>query len=166
MPPGLSNRRPARNRAPNASSAIQAIDKKKKPIWACSLELLRFPPRSVASKVRKKGARKQPTPLRAPQIQGLPPRPRAKEAMSTVATLIKTISNRMGPGNQQKVFRMSEEIQSERARRNELKEKNTKSRATAMETAISQCAMSRDHARKAIFSQPNARIANNAPTAS
>jgi hypothetical protein len=57
-------------------------------------------------------------------------------------------------------------VYSERARRNELTAKNTKSKATATETATSQLATLRVHARKAEFSQPSAKIANMAPTAS
>src|SRR5208282_4256380 len=53
-------------------------------------------------------------------------------------------------------------VHRDRARRNELTEKNTNRKATATESAISQYATSRVHARNAELSQPNARIPNSA----
>jgi hypothetical protein len=64
------------------------------------------------------------------------------------------------------VERAGEQLQSERARRNELTAKKTNTSATATETAMSQYATSRVQARKAELNQPNARIAKIAPTVS
>ena len=53
-----------------------------------------------------------------------------------------------------------------RARRNELTAKAMNTAATATDTPISQWATSRVHARSAEFSQPSAKIANDAPITS